>query len=156
LLYDVNDAWINKVREFLKGFMKPYYDVCRLLNRNKIFVDRMRGVGVLTKEEAINRSAAGPVARASGVMRDLRKDEPYLAYKDFDFKVILAKEGDSLARYQVRMEEMLESHKIITQAIENLPSGPVNVDVNGKAVLPDKTSTWRSIEGMIQHFELIM
>lgn len=156
LLYDVDDAWINKLREFLKGFMKPYYDVCRLLNRNKIFVDRMRGVGVLTKEEAINRSAAGPVARASGVMRDIRKDEPYLAYKDFDFKVILAKEGDSLARYQVRMEEMLESHKIITQAIENLPSGPVNVDVNGKAVLPDKTSTWRSIEGMIQHFELIM
>lgn len=156
LLYDIDDKWINNLRTFLKGFTKAYNDVTRLLNRNKIFIDRLRGVGVLTREEAINRSATGPIARASGVLRDLRKDEPYLAYKDFDFKVILAKEGDCLARYQVRMEEMLESYKIINQAIENLPSGPVNVDVNGKAVLPDKSSTWRSIEGMIQHFELIM
>jgi NADH-quinone oxidoreductase subunit D len=156
LLYDVDDAWINKLRSFLKGIMKPYNDVCRLLNRNKIFIDRLRGVGVLSKEEAISRSATGPIARASGVLRDLRKDEPYLAYKDFDFNVIAAKEGDCLARYQVRMEEILESIKILNQAIENLPSGPVNVDVNGKAVLPDKSSTWRSIEGMIQHFELTM
>jgi NADH-quinone oxidoreductase subunit D len=156
LLYDIDDAWIAKLRSFLGGFLKPYYDVVRLLNRNKIFIDRLRGIGVLSKEEAISRSATGPIARASGVLRDLRKDEPYLAYKDFDFKVIAAKEGDCLARYQVRMEEMLESYKIINQAIENLPSGPVNVDVNGKVVLPDKTSTWRSIEGMIQHFELTM
>ena len=156
LLYDIDDAWINKLRSFLKGLVKPYNDVCRLLNRNKIFIDRLRGIGVLTKEEAISRSATGPIARASGVLRDLRKDEPYLAYKDFDFNVIAAKEGDCLARYQVRMEEILESIKILNQAIENLPSGPVNVDVNGKAVLPDKSSTWRSIEGMIQHFELTM
>jgi NADH-quinone oxidoreductase subunit D len=156
LLYDVDDKWIQMVRDFLKGFSKAFNDVTNLLNRNKIFIDRLRGVGVLSKAEAINRGATGPVARASGVLRDLRKDEPYLAYKDFDFKVILGKEGDCLARYQVRMEEMLESHKIITQAIENLPSGGVNVDVNSKAILPDKTATWRSIEGMIQHFELIM
>jgi NADH-quinone oxidoreductase subunit D len=156
LLYDVDDKWIQMVRDFLKGFSKAYYDVTNLLNRNKIFIDRLRGVGVLSKQEAINRGATGPIARASGVLRDVRKDDPYLAYKDFDFKVILGTEGDCLARYQVRMEEMLESHKIITQAIENLPSGPVNVDVNNKAILPDKTATWRSIEGMIQHFELIM
>ncbi|MFT3881208.1 MAG: NADH dehydrogenase (quinone) subunit D [Gemmatales bacterium] len=156
LLYDIDDAWIAKMREFLKGFMKMYNDVTGLLNRNKIFIDRLKGVGVLTKEEAINRSASGPIARASGVLRDVRKDEPYLAYKDFDFKVVAAKDGDCLARYHVRMLEMLESYKIINQAIENLPSGPVNVDVNGKMVLPDKTSTWRSIEGMIQHFELTM
>ena len=141
LLYDIDDAWIAKMREFLKGFMKAYNDVTNLLNRNKIFIDRLKGIGVLTKEEAINRSASGPIARASGVLRDVRKDEPYLAYKDFDFKVIAAKDGDCLARYHVRMLEMLESYKIITQALENLPSGPVNVDVNGKMVLPDKTST---------------
>ena len=75
------------------------------------------------------------IARASGVTRDLRKDEPYLAYKDFDFKVICAKTGDCFSRYLVRMEEMLESIKIIHQAIENLPSGAVNVDVEGKEVL---------------------
>src|SRR4029077_19995577 len=101
LLYDIDDAWIAKLREFLKGFMKAYNDVTGLLNRNKIFIDRLKGVGVLTKEEAINRSASGPIARASGVLRDVRKDEPYLAYKDFDFKVVAAKEGDCLARYQV-------------------------------------------------------
>ena len=99
----------------------------RLLNRNRIFVDRTRGVGVLTKAEAINRSCTGPVARASGVTRDLRKDEPYLAYKDFDFNVCCAEAGDCFARYLVRMGEMRESIKIIHQAIENLPAGPVNV-----------------------------
>ena len=81
----------------------------------------------MTKEEAINRSCSGPVARASGVTRDLRRDEPYLAYGDFDFQVCCAREGDCLARYRVRMAEMRESLKIIQQALENLPAGPVNV-----------------------------
>ena len=80
-----------------------------LLNRNRIFIERTKDIGVLSKEEAINLSCTGPIARASGVVRDLRKDEPYLAYKDFDFKVICAREGDCYARYLVRMEEMLES-----------------------------------------------
>jgi NADH-quinone oxidoreductase subunit D len=153
---DVDDHWVDMVRDFVKGFSKPYSDVSKLLNRNRIFMDRTRGIGVLTKEEAIDRSATGPVARASGVVRDLRKDEPYLAYRDFDFKVICATEGDCYSRYMVRMEEMLESLKIITQAVENLPSGPVSVDVEGKAVMPDQLSVYRSIESLIQHFELVM
>lgn len=153
---DVNEMFVNKVRSFVKGFPKAHADLSRLLNRNRIFIDRTRDIGVLTREEAINRSCTGPVARASGVVRDLRKDEPYLAYKDFDFKVVCAREGDCYARYQVRMEEMLESLKIIQQAIENLPSGPVNVDVGSRVVLPDQTATYRSIESLIQHFELIM
>jgi NADH-quinone oxidoreductase subunit D len=156
LLSDVNDDWIAKVRAFVKTFPKAHADVCRLLNRNRIFIERTRDIGVLSKEDAINLSCTGPIARASGVVRDLRKDEPYLAYKDFDFKVICATEGDCLARYLVRMEEMLESLKIIEQAIENLPSGPVNVDVNSKVVLPNQMAVYRSIEGLIQHFELIM
>ena len=97
------------------------------MNRNRIFVGRTRGVGVLTKAEAINRSCSGPVARASGVTRDLRKDEPYLNYRDFDFNVCCAEAGDCYARYLVRMAEMRESIKIIQQAIENLPAGPVNL-----------------------------
>ncbi len=156
LTCDVNDAWIERVREFLKGFPKAHGDMTKLLNRNRIFLDRTTGIGVLTKEEAINRSATGPVARASGVVRDLRKDEPYLAYKDFDFKVICATAGDSFSRYLVRMEEMLESIKIISQALENLPSGPINVDIEGKAIFPDQLSVYRSIESLIQHFELVM
>ena len=158
LLFDVTDEFIRKVRTFVKEFPKTHADMCRLLNRNRIFVERTQGIGVLSKELAINLSCTGPVARASGVVRDLRKDEPYLAYPDFQslFKVVCMTEGDSYARYLVRMEEMSESLKIIDAAIENLPSGPVNVDVNSKAVFPEQQSVYRSIESMIQQFELVM
>lgn len=156
LMSDVNDSFVGKVCEFVRNFPKTHADLCRLLNRNRIFIERTKGIGVLSKEDAINLSCTGPIARASGVVRDLRKDEPYLAYSDFDFKVICATAGDCYSRYLVRMQEMLESLKIVSQAIENLPSGPVNVDIESKAVLPDQLSTYRSIESLIQHFELIM
>jgi NADH-quinone oxidoreductase subunit D len=156
LMHDIDDAFVKKVRDFVANFPKTHADITRLLNRNRIFLDRTRDVGVLTKEQAINLSCTGPIARASGVVADLRKDKPYLAYADFDFDVVCAKEGDCYARYLVRMHEMLESLKIIQQAIENLPGGSVNVDLDGKVVLPDKSATYNSIEGLIQHFELIM
>jgi NADH-quinone oxidoreductase subunit D len=156
LLKDVDDEWIAEIRAFVRSFPKAWQDVVRLLNRNRIFIERTQGIGVLSREDAINLSCTGPIARASGIVRDLRKDEPYLAYKDFDFKVVCAAEGDCYARYLVRMEEMLESLKIIDQAIENLPSGPVNVDIDSKVVMPNQSAVYRSIEGLIQHFELIM
>src|SRR5262249_16840181 len=123
---------------------------------NRIFIERLRGIGVLSKEEAINLSCTGPIARASGAVRDVRKDDPYLAYADFDFKVVCASGGDCYTRYLVRMEEMLESLHIIHGASENLPSGPVNVETNPRVVLPDQLATYRSIESLIQHFEIIM
>jgi NADH-quinone oxidoreductase subunit D len=156
LMYDVTDDFVEKVRALVRGFAKAHADITRLLNRNRIFIDRMKGIGVLSREDAINLGCTGPIARASGVVRDLRKDEPYLAYPDFDFKVICSKEGDSYARYLVRMEEMLESLKIVHAAIENLPTGPVNVDVDSKAVLPSQLAVYRSIESLIQQFEIIM
>jgi len=156
VMYDMTDQVIQKIRDFVRTFPQTLEDMERLLNRNRIFVDRTQGVGVLTKEEAIARSATGPVARASGVTRDLRKDEPYLAYKDFDFRVCCARGGDCYARYLVRMAEMRESLKIVQQAIENLPSGPVNVDVADRVALPDKSQVYQTIEGTITHFELIM
>jgi NADH-quinone oxidoreductase subunit D len=158
LLFDVGEDFIRQVRAFVKDFPKTHADMCRLLNRNRIFLERTQGIGVLSKELAIDLGCTGPVARASGVVRDVRKDEPHLAYGDFQslFKVICAEEGDCYARYLVRMEEMLESLKIIDAAIENLPPGPVNVDVNSKVVFPDQTSVYRSIESMIQQFELVM
>lgn len=157
LMFDVDDEWVNMIRDFIRNdFPKAHADISKLLNKNRIFLDRTKGVGVLTQEEAINRSASGPVARASGVPRDIRKDEPYLAYKDFDFQVVCAKAGDCCARYFVRMEEMRESVKIISQAVENIPSGSVNVALDDKLTIPDKTATYRSIEGLIQHFELFM
>ena len=154
--HDMTPLVIEKIRNFVKTFPKTMVDMERLLNRNRIFVDRTKGVGVLTKEEAINRGCSGPIARASGVTRDLRKDDPYLAYNDLDFQVCCATEGDCFARYLVRMAEIRESLKIVEQAIENLPSGPVNVGIDERTALPEKSQVYSSIEGTISHFELVM
>jgi NADH-quinone oxidoreductase subunit D len=156
VMYDMTPLVVEKIRTFLRTFPKALDDMDRLLNRNRIFVDRTRGVGLLTREEAINRSASGPIARASGVARDLRKDEPYLAYGDFDFNICCAQSGDCYARYLVRMFEMRESLKIVAQAIENLPAGPVNVDIGERTALPTKKQVYQTIEGTISHFELVM
>jgi NADH-quinone oxidoreductase subunit D len=155
-MYDMTPLVIEKIRAFVRDFPKTLDDMERLLNRNRIFIDRTKNVGVLTKAEAINRSATGPIARASGVTRDLRKDEPYLAYKDFDFQICCSNRGDCYARYLVRMAEMRESLKIVAQAIENLPSGPISVDVGERTHLPDKRQVYSTIEGTISHFEIVM
>jgi len=156
VLFDVNNEWVEKVRRFVGEFPQTHAEIHKLLTRNRIFIDRTKGIGVLTKEEAINFSATGPNARASGVVRDLRKDEPYLAYPDLEFKVVCSQGGDCYARYLVRMQEMLESLKIVQQAIDNIPGGPVNVDPVTDMVLPAKPAVYRSIEGLIQHFEVLM
>ncbi len=156
LMYDFNDRVIARVRKLLASLPKAIADMEKLLFRNRIFLDRTRGIGVLTKDDAIALSVSGPLARASGVTYDLRKDEPYLAYKDFDFKVPYATEGDCYARFQVRMEEIVQSMGIVKQALENLPKGPCNVPIAERFPLPDKGTTYNSMEGLIQHFELIM
>ncbi len=156
VMYDATPLVIEKIREFVRNFPKTLADMDRLLNRNRIFVDRTKDVGVLTKAAAISGSASGPLARASGVTRDLRKDEPYLAYKDFDFQVCCATAGDCFSRYLVRMAEMRESLKIVEQAIENLPTGPVNVGIDERTTLPNKQQVYSTIEGTISHFELVM
>src|SRR5262249_41172350 len=146
----------DKIRDFLKGFMPVHAEIHRLLTRNRIFIERIKGIGYLSAEDVINMGVTGPLARASGVLRDLRKDEPYLAYPDLDFKVVASKDGDCYARYLVRMQEMLESVKIIEQCLENIPEGPVNIDAATHIVPPAKPSVYRSIEGLIQHFEVMM
>jgi NADH-quinone oxidoreductase subunit D len=156
LMYDASPKAIEMIRDFLKEIPQTFSDMERLLNRNRIFIDRTKGVGVMTEEEAINRSCSGPIARASGVTRDVRKDDPYLAYKDFDFQICCARDGDCLSRYLVRMGEMRESVKIIRQAIENLPAGPVNVGPDYRAIIPDKSKVFSTIEGLISHFEIVM
>ena len=155
-LHDATPLFVEKVRAFIRAFPKTLDDMERLLNRNRIFIDRTKGVGLLSKAEANNLSCTGPIARASGVTRDLRKDEPYLAYSDFDFNVCCATAGDCFARYLVRMAEMRESLKIVEQAIENLPSGPVNVGIDQRTALPNKKQVYSTIEGLISHFELKM
>ena len=156
VLYDFNDRVINKVRAVLTSFPKVYSDMEKLLFRNRIFLDRLRDVGVLSKADAIAHSCTGPIARGSGVTYDLRKDEPYLVYPEFDFEVPYTVEGDCWARFIVRMEEMRQSHRILEQALKKLPTGPVNVPIAEKFPLPDKLTAYNSMEGLIQHFELIM
>jgi NADH-quinone oxidoreductase subunit D len=144
---------------------KAMEDVEKLLNKNRIFIDRTKGVGPISRAEAVAWSLTGPMARASGVRRDIRKDEPYLCFKDnwdgqgakaVDFKVPVMTTGDVYARYLVRLEEMKQSLSIIRQLIDRIPPGPVNVSPEGKDVLPPKDQVYSSIEGLIQHFELIM
>ncbi|HMO26179.1 MAG TPA: hypothetical protein PKB10_07905, partial [Tepidisphaeraceae bacterium] len=115
---------------------KAIEDVETLLNKNRIFVERTKGIGVLTREEAVAWGVTGPMARSAGVRRDIRKDEPYLCFKDnwdgqgapaVDFKVPVMETGDVFARYLVRLEEMKQSMHIIRQLIDQLPQGPVNV-----------------------------
>jgi NADH-quinone oxidoreductase subunit D len=144
---------------------KAIEDIETLLNKNRIFVERTKGIGVLTREEAIAWSVTGPMARSAGVRRDIRKDEPYLCFEDnwdgqgapaVNFKVPVMETGDVFARYLVRLEEMKQSMHIIRQLIDQIPQGPVNVSPEGKEVLPPKDQVYSSIEGLIQHFELIM
>jgi NADH-quinone oxidoreductase subunit D len=156
LLHDFNDRVLNRIQAVLDSFPQVYTDMEKLLFRNRIFLDRLRKVGVLSKADAIAYSCTGPIARASGVTSDLRKDVPYLAYPELDFEVPYTEEGDSWARFIVRMEEMRQSHRILTQAIKQLPKGPVNLPIAEKFPLPDKLTTYNSMEGLIQHFELIM
>ncbi|MGQ0628647.1 MAG: NADH-quinone oxidoreductase subunit D, partial [Phycisphaerales bacterium] len=144
---------------------KTMDDMETLVLRNRIFMDRLQGIGVMSKDEAISWGWTGPCARASGVKRDVRKDEPYLCYADnwdgqgapaVKFQVPVATDGDCYARFVVRMEEMRQSVKIIDQLIDNIPGGPVDTFADAKMVKPRKSEVYGSIEGLIQHFELIM
>jgi NADH-quinone oxidoreductase subunit D len=156
VLYDFNDRVLARIRAVLESLPTALVDFEKLLMRNRIFLKRLRGVGVLSREDAIGLSCTGPIARASGVLFDLRKDQPYLAYPEFDFQVPYATEGDCYARFQVRLEEVAQSHRIIAQALANLPPGPVNLPIAERFPLPDKGTVYNSMEGLIQHFELIM
>ena len=156
----------NMVKRFIHEQLPPALrDLEGLLNKNRIFRDRTEGVGAINAEDAIAWSLSGPVARASGVKRDVRKDEPYLCYADnwdgrgaeaVKFNVPIATTGDVLARYLVRLEEIKQAVRIIEQLIDDIPPGPMNVNSEGKAVKPEKADVYGSIEGLIQHFELIM
>ncbi len=154
------------VRAFIREKLPPAVaDIERLLNRNRIFRDRTEGIGVVSAGDAVAWALSGPVARASGVKRDLRKDEPYLCYADnwdgrgaaaVKFKVPVATGGDVYSRYLVRLEEVRQSVAIIEQLIDDIPGGPINVYDDAKVAKPDKMAVYGSIEGLIQHFELVM
>lgn len=159
-------VFVRMMRDFLDNDLPhAIKDLEGLVNRNRIFMDRTQGVGVMSREEALNWSMSGPIARASGVRRDIRKDEPYLCYKDnwdgegaeaVKFSVPLCDDGDVYARFLVRLEEIKQAKIIIDQLLDNIPDGPIDAFADSKMVKPDKGSVYGSIEGLIQHFELIM
>ena len=160
------ETFKTMVKDFIRDDLPVALDdLVALLNRNRIFIDRTRGVGVVTKEDAIAWSATGPIARAAGVRRDARKDEPYLCYADnwdgqgaeaVKFSVPISHEGDVYARFQVRLEECRQSIGIIEQLIDRIPGGPMDTYADSKMVKPPKPDVYGSIEGLIQHFEIVM
>ena len=128
--------------------------VDKLLTKNRIFYDRMIATGVLSPEDAVSSGCTGVMLRSTGVDWDLRKHEPYLAYDEVDFDVIVGSTGDNYDRYLCRMEEIHQSVRIIDQCFKQLPEGPVNVS-DWRVSMPPKDKVYNSIEGMIAHFKLV-
>jgi len=126
-----------------------------MITRHGIWVGRTIGLGVMTPQEALNYGLSGPMARASGVAWDTRRDFPYLGYETYDFDVPVGVNGDVYDRFLVRMEEMRQSVRILEQAVQRLPDGPVNVD-DPRLILPPKHKATSEMESMIHHFKLVM
>lgn len=148
---DLPPGFIEQTRVFLKGFIPQLDEVDHLLTRNRIFVDRTRDVGVISRQDAMDFAISGPNLRGSGIDHDLRKKHPYLDYQNYDFDVPLGSVGDCYDRYLVRIEEMRQSTRILEQALDRLPEGPINVS-DPKNFPPTKTETLTKMEELIHHF----
>jgi NADH-quinone oxidoreductase subunit D len=155
MMRDIPVGWDKELRNFLKDVPAVLDDLEGLLAHNRIWVERTKGVGVISPELAIDYALTGPNLRASGVAFDLRKAKPYLAYNDFNFDVCTRENGDCYDRYMIRIAEVRESIKILNQALDGLPEGPINLD-NSKVVLPDKKLVYSEMESMIHHFKILI
>jgi NADH-quinone oxidoreductase subunit D len=161
LMRDIPPSWLDQCRKFCDEFIPALNEVEVLLTRNRIWVDRVRGLAVISKSDAIDYGLSGPNLRGSGVEWDLRKKQPYLCYPDLDFDVPVGAVGDCYDRYLVRMEEMRQSVRILRQCIEKIPGGAENktkepVDVaDGKVVLPPKQKVLTKMEELIHQFMLV-
>ena len=145
LQYEIYDGFEDQVRTFIKDFPKKIDEYEQLLTQNRIWIGRTRGVGVLTKEEAIDMGVTGPCLRASGLEWDIRKSNPYAAYAEFDFDIPVGEYGDTYDRYLCRIEELRQSNRIVAQAIEKIPDGPIKAKV-GKIIKPPAGDVYHSIE----------
>lgn len=151
---DLPPGWIAQCRKFLEEVVVNFDESETLLTRNRIFVDRTRDVGVISREDAIDYGLTGPNLRGSGVDYDLRKAHPYLVYDQLEFEIPVGSVGDCYDRYLVRMEEMRQSVRIIRQCLDKLPDGPINV-ADGKVVLPPKEKVLTKMEELIHQFILV-
>lgn len=148
---DLPEGLDQEILKFLDECENTIDEIAGLLNKNKIYLERMCDVGKISKDDAIDYGMTGPNLRASGVNRDLRKDSPYLGYEKYDFDIPVGENGDCYDRYLVRMEEMRQSIKIIRQVLADFPEGEINVG-DTKSTLPDKERVLMSMEELIHHF----
>ena len=153
--WDVPENFREVVLDFTAQFPDAMQEVERLLTRNRIWIDRTKGIGVISAEDAIDWNMTGPMLRGSGIDYDIRKAEPFLSFPDYDFDIPVGENGDTYDRYLVRMEELNQSMRIIEQAVNNLPGGPVKVD-DAKVILPEKKEVDFGMESLIHHFKVIM
>lgn len=151
---DIPDGFKEKTQEVFKRCRELWADIHKLLTKNRIFIDRVRGVGVMPADEAIAYGFTGPCLRASGVPYDVRKAQPYLVYDLMDFEIPIGENGDNFDRYLVRMEEINQSMRIVEQALEKMPKGPINVDMPQFRWQP-KDDVYNRIESLIFHFKTV-
>jgi len=156
LMRDLPEGFDKAVLKVLDNVDEVSKDIETLLNKNRIWQDRTKDIGVVSKDDAISYGLSGPMARASGIDWDIRVNEPYSRYDEFDFDVAIALNGDVFDRYLVRMEEIRQSVKICRQALDNMPEGDVMIDPDLGYSLPPKDEVYNSIEGLIYHFEITM
>ena len=150
---DLPDSFFHQASKFLDEFLPSLDEVDNLLSRNRIFVDRTKDVGVISREDAIGFGITGPNLRGSGVDHDLRKRHPYLGYDQYDFDIPVGSAGDCYDRYLCRVEEMRQSVKILRQVMSKMPGGPITV-CDPKNIPPPKTSVMTKMEELIHHFIL--
>lgn len=148
---DLPEGFAAQLLDFTTNFKLVLKEIHNLLTRNRIFVDRTRDLGIISREEAISFALTGPNLRGSGVEHDLRRSNPYLDYPRYDFEIPIGSVGDAYDRYLVRMEEMNQSVRILEQAINSLPTGPINA-VDPKNMLPQKEAVLEKMEELIHHF----
>jgi NADH-quinone oxidoreductase subunit D len=147
-------GFFKTVKKFVDAFPERVDEYENLLTGNRIFIDRLKGVAPISKEDALAYGVTGPAARASGIDWDIRRDMPYCGYENFKFKVPVATDGDVWARYLCRVQELRESQKICTQALEGMPSGSIKAEAP-KVVLPDREKMKTQMEALIYHFKIV-
>lgn len=151
---DLPSGWVEHCKDLMLEVPALVKEVCNLLERNRIMMDRLQGIGVLSGERAIAYGFTGPCLRASGVDLDLRRDEPYLGYETYDFKVPVRTGGDCYDRLFIRFDEVMESQKLVLQALSRLQPGDFILH-DSRVALPPKNEVYGSIEGLVNHFKLI-
>lgn len=152
---DAPDGWLEKTLRVMEELQEAVGDVRALIERNRIFMDRTMGVGVITKDMALSHGVTGPCLRAAGVPYDIRRAKPYWGYEKYQFEIPTGTGGDTYDRTIVRFQEMDQSASIIRQAIAGIPGGPVMVE-DHLVTLPPKDKVYNTMEGLINHFKLVM